>query len=105
MVGAITTLHDTEQVRQGTFYSATAPPVEEVGEEGKGTGKKGDGLRRVCRRRVAAGQRGDRSRVQAAGQKKRLCGPGMSWGFTMAGHILRLRAPAHSTGQRSHRPP
>ncbi|MDB6135078.1 MAG: hypothetical protein JWM59_3321 [Verrucomicrobiales bacterium] len=32
--------------------------------------------------------------------KKRLCGPGMTWGFTMAGHILRLRAPAHSAGRR-----
>ena len=32
--------------------------------------------------------------------KKRLCGPGMSWGFTMAGHLLSLRALAHSTGQR-----
>ena len=31
--------------------------------------------------------------------KKRLCGPGMSLGFTMAGHILRLRVPAHNTGQ------
>ena len=31
--------------------------------------------------------------------KKRLCGPGMSLGFTMAGHILRLHAPAHNTGQ------
>lgn len=32
--------------------------------------------------------------------KKRLCGPGMTWGFTMAGHILRLRALAHSAGGR-----
>lgn len=32
--------------------------------------------------------------------KKRLCGPGMAWGFTMAGHILRLRALAHSAGGR-----
>jgi hypothetical protein len=32
--------------------------------------------------------------------KKRLCGPGMTWGFTMAGHILKLRALAHSAGER-----
>ena len=32
--------------------------------------------------------------------KKRLCGPGMTWGFTMAGHIPRLRALAHSAGGR-----
>jgi len=32
--------------------------------------------------------------------KKRLCGPGMTWGFKMAGHILKLRALAHSTGER-----
>ncbi|MES2708748.1 MAG: hypothetical protein V4726_19290 [Verrucomicrobiota bacterium] len=32
--------------------------------------------------------------------KKRLRGPGMTWGFTMAGHILRLRALAHSAGGR-----
>ena len=32
--------------------------------------------------------------------KKRLCGPGMSWGLSMAWHVLRLRALAHSTGQR-----
>ena len=40
MVGAIT-LHDGDQVRQGTFYAACAPPVEEVDAAGKGTGKKG----------------------------------------------------------------
>ena len=32
--------------------------------------------------------------------KKRLCGPGMSWGFRMAGHLLKLRALAHSAGGR-----
>ena len=32
--------------------------------------------------------------------KKRLCGPGMTWGFKMAGHILKLRALAHSAGER-----
>jgi hypothetical protein len=32
--------------------------------------------------------------------KKRLCGPGMTWGFNMAGHILKLRALAHSAGER-----
>lgn len=32
--------------------------------------------------------------------KKRLCGPGMTWGFTMAGHILKLRSLAHSAGER-----
>ena len=40
MVGAIT-LHDAQQVRQGTLYAASAPPVEEVDKAGKGTGKKG----------------------------------------------------------------
>lgn len=40
MVGAIT-LHDAAQVRQGTLYAASAPPVEEVDDAGKGTGKKG----------------------------------------------------------------
>ena len=40
MVGAIT-LHDAAQVRQGTLYAASAPPVEEVDDTGKGTGKKG----------------------------------------------------------------
>ena len=228
MVGAIT-LHDQDQVRQGTFYAACAPPVEETGEEGKGTGKKGkaafwatmerevaavkkrypdatcvglsDGAadllpwlagqtsvqvldyyhasgyvhaaapafrheavpkgegpgyraQEACRHLrydagaaagllAAFGERPASSRslgeaartaleksatyfrnnparmdyaaYAAAGLplgsgvteagckllvKKRLCGPGMSWGFTMAGHILRLRALAHSTGQR-----
>ena len=228
MVGAIT-LHDTEQVRQGTFYAATAPPVEEVDEEGKGTGKKGkaafwatmeqevaavkirypdatyvglsdgaadllpwlaeqtsvqvldyyhasgyvhaaapafrheavpkgegadDWAQEACRylrydagaaasllaafgERLASTRplsethrtaleksttyfrnniaRMDYATYAAAGLplgsgvteagckllvKKRLCGPGMSWGFTMAGHILKLRALAHSTGQR-----
>lgn len=32
--------------------------------------------------------------------KKRLCGPGMTWGFKMAGHLLKLRALAHSAGER-----
>lgn len=32
--------------------------------------------------------------------KKRLCGPGMTWGFKMAGHILKLRTLAHSAGER-----
>ena len=32
--------------------------------------------------------------------KKRLCGPGMTWGFKMAGHVLKLRALAHSAGER-----
>lgn len=32
--------------------------------------------------------------------KKRLCGPGMTWGFKMAGHLLKLRAVAHSAGER-----
>ena len=32
--------------------------------------------------------------------KKRLCGPGMTWGFRMAEHVLKLRAAAHSTGAR-----
>ena len=228
MVGAIT-LHDEENVRQGTFYAACAPPVEEVDEEGKGTGKKGkaafwatmdrevaavkarypgasyvglsDGAadllpwlaghtsvqvldyyhasgyvhaaapafrheavpkgegsdywaQEACRHlrydpgaaagllaafeeRLASSRRlGEAARTAleksatyfrnnlgrmdyaayaAAGLplgsgvteagckllvKKRLCGPGMSWGFTMAGHLLRLRALAHSTGQR-----
>ncbi len=30
--------------------------------------------------------------------KKRFCGPGMTGGFAMAGHILKLRALAHSAG-------
>lgn len=228
MVGAIT-LHDQEQVRQGTFHAACAPPVEEVDADGKGTGKKGkaafwammerevaavkkrypgaayvglsDGAadllpwlaghtsvqvldyyhaggyvhaaapafrheavpegegadywaQEACRHlRYDAGAaagllaafeerpassrslseasrtaleksttyfrhnltRMDYAAYEAAGLppgsgvteagckllvKKRLCGPGMSWGFTMAGHLLRLRALAHSTGQR-----
>ena len=228
MVGAIT-LHDTKQVRQGTFYPATAPPVEETGEDGKGTGKKGkaafwatmerevaavknrypdatyvglsDGAadllpwlagqtsvqvldyyhasgyvhaaapafrheaapkgagadyqaQEACRHlRYDAGAaqgllaafeerpanplplsethraalqksatyfRNNVARMDYAGYaaaglplgsgvteagckllvKKRLCGPRMSWGFTMAGNLLRLRALAHSTGQR-----
>jgi hypothetical protein len=32
--------------------------------------------------------------------KKRMCGPGMTWGFKMAGRLLRLRALAHSAGDR-----
>ena len=40
MVGALA-LHDQEQVRQGTFYAASSPPVEEVDAGGQGTGKKG----------------------------------------------------------------
>lgn len=32
--------------------------------------------------------------------KKRLCGPGMTRGFTTAGHILRLGAPARGAGGR-----
>lgn len=32
--------------------------------------------------------------------KKRFCGPGMTWSFRMAGHLLKLRAVAHSTGER-----
>ena len=32
--------------------------------------------------------------------KKRFCGPGMSWGFSMAGHLLNLRALAHRAGGR-----
>ncbi len=32
--------------------------------------------------------------------KKRLRGPGMTWGFKMAGHILKLRTLAHSAGER-----
>jgi len=228
MVGAIT-LHDQENVRQGTFYAACAPPVEETDNEGKGTGKKGkaafwammerevaavkkrypgaiyvglsDGAadllpwlagqtsvqvpdyyhasgyvhaaapafrheavpkgegpdywaQEACRhlrydsgaaasllaafearlastRRPGAAARTaleksatyfrnnparmDYAAYAAAGLplgsgvteagckllvKKRFCGPGMSWGFTMAGHLLRLRALAHSTGQR-----
>ena len=228
MVGAIT-LHDAEQVRQGTLYAATAPPVEEVDEEGKGTGKKGkaafwavmdrevaavklcypdavyvglsDGAadllpwlaqhtstqvldyyhasgyvhgaaaafrhepvpkgegadywaQEACRylrydegaapalletfeERLVSGPalspatrealqktttyfrnnvaRMDYAAYEAAGLplgsgvteagckllvKKRLCGPGMSWGFSMAGHILKLRALAHSAGGR-----
>jgi hypothetical protein len=228
MVGAIT-LHDQENVRQGTFCAACAPPVEETDNEGKGTGKKGkaafwammeqevaavkkrypgaiyvglsDGAadllpwlagqtsvqvpdyyhasgyvhaaapafrheavpkgegpdywaQEACRhlrydsgaaasllaafearlastRRPGAAARTaleksatyfrnnparmDYAAYAAAGLplgsgvteagckllvKKRFCGPGMSWGFTMAGHLLRLRALAHSTGQR-----
>lgn len=228
MVGAIT-LHDTEQVRQGTIYAATAPPVEEVDETGEGTGKKGkaafwatmeremaavklhypdaiyvglsDGAadllpwlaqhtstqvldyyhasgyvhgaaaafrheavpkgegadywaQEACRHlrydkeaaqtlleafeeRLASSRalspatrealqktttyfrnnvaRMDYAAYEAAGfplgsgvteagckllVKKRLCGPGMSWGFSMAGHILKLRALAHSAGGR-----
>lgn len=228
MVGAIT-LHDAQEVRQGTLYAATAPPMEEVDEEGKGTGKKGkaafwavmdrevaavkalypdavyvglsDGaadllpwlvrhtsvqvldfyhvtgyvhgaapafrhepvprgegadywVQEACRhlrydkgaaqalletfeQRLASGRamstatrealqktttyfrnnvaRMDYAAYEAAGLplgsgvteagckllvKKRLCGPGMSWGFTMAGHLLKLRALAHSAGGR-----
>ena len=32
--------------------------------------------------------------------KKRLCGPGMTWGFKAASHLLSLRAVAHSSGGR-----
>jgi len=32
--------------------------------------------------------------------KNRFCGPGMTWGFKMAGHLLKLRAHAHSAGDR-----
>ena len=228
MVGALT-LHDTEQVRQGTFYAACAPPVEEVDAAGQGTGKKGKvafwammerevaavkkrypdatyvglsdgaadllpwlaghtsvqvldyyhasgyvhaaapafrheavperegpdywaqeacrhlrydpgaaaGLLAAFKERLASTRslseaartaleksatyfRNNLARMDYAGYaaaglplgsgvteagckllvKKRLCGPGMSWGFTMAGHLLRLRALAHSTGQR-----
>ena len=32
--------------------------------------------------------------------KKRFCGPGMTWSFRMAHHLMRLRAHAHSAGDR-----
>jgi hypothetical protein len=32
--------------------------------------------------------------------KKRFCGPGMTWSFRMAGHLLKLRAAAKSAGER-----
>jgi hypothetical protein len=32
--------------------------------------------------------------------KKRFCGPGMTWSFRMAGHLLKLRAAAQSAGER-----
>lgn len=32
--------------------------------------------------------------------KKRFCGPGMTWGFRTARHLMRLRALAHSAGDR-----
>jgi hypothetical protein len=32
--------------------------------------------------------------------KKRFCGPGMTWSFRMAGHLLKLRAAALSAGTR-----
>jgi hypothetical protein len=32
--------------------------------------------------------------------KKRMCGPGMTWGFKMADHVLKLRSLAHSAGKR-----
>ena len=56
-----------------------------------------------CAAHEAAGLPPGSGVTEAGGKllvKKRLCGPGMSWGFTMAGHILRLRALAHSTGPR-----
>ncbi len=32
--------------------------------------------------------------------KKRFCGPGMTWGFRATRHLMRLRALAHSAGDR-----